>query len=242
MGSIGDFAVVILSSAGVSAALCSALIWLARSWIGERLRSAIQAEYAARLETLKVQLKADADKQLESHKSILQAQNAIELERLRAQLAIAAAERNAQLSGLVPRRFDAIAVTYGNLVRFQQAVAELVQGWEFTGGPTRDARAKEVADAFEAFSTDFRRQRVYLTQQSADRVGAIGQSLLSSANMYTLVISRHQGMYEQWIDVLDRVTNEVPAAMKLLETDLRALLGDRNEERNSANAQAAETE
>lgn len=240
MCSLGDFAVVMLSSAGTSAALCSALVWLARTWIGERLRNAIQAEYAAKLEMLKAQLKADADKQLESHKAILQAQNAVELERLRAQLAIAAAERNAHLSGLVPRRFDAIAATYGNLVRFQQAVAELVQGWEFNGGPTRDERAKEVADAFEAFSTDFRRQKVYLTQRSADRVGAIGQPLLSSANIYTLVISRHQGMHDQWIDVLDRVTNGAPAAMKLLETDLRALLGDSGGEQTYADAHTAE--
>ncbi len=99
MGSWVDVATVILSSAGVSAALSCALVWLARTWIGERLRSAIQAEYAAKLETLKVQLKAEADTQLESHKATLKARGDVELEKLRSALAISAAVQSTKYGG-----------------------------------------------------------------------------------------------------------------------------------------------
>ncbi|WP_321846954.1 hypothetical protein [Paraburkholderia bannensis] len=236
---MSDLILTTFSSAGVSVALSGLLVFLFRSWIGERLRGAIQAEYAGKLEALKSQLKANADIQLESHKAVLKAQSDVELERLRARLAITASERQVHLGGLVPRRFDAIAATHGNLLRFQQAVAEMVQGWEFTGGPTREERAKEVSDAFDAFRSDHLRQKIYLTQPIADRVDAIGQSLLSSANVYTLLISRHQGMHDQWMEVLDRVTKDVPATMKVLEAELRTLLGDPNQLTTSDQAQVA---
>lgn len=108
MGSWVDVATVILSSAAVSAALSCALVWLARTWIGERLRSAIQAEYAAKLETLKVQMKAEADTQLESHKVKLKARGDVELEKLRAALAISAAVQSTKYggAGATPLRRD----------------------------------------------------------------------------------------------------------------------------------------
>ncbi len=84
-----DFAVVMLSSAGVSVVLTPALVWLLHTWIGERVRGAIQAEYAEKLESLRAQLQADAALKLETYRATLKGQGDAELEKLRASLAIA---------------------------------------------------------------------------------------------------------------------------------------------------------
>jgi hypothetical protein len=113
MTGTSDFAVMLLSSAGASMVLSGALVWLLRTWIGERLRGAIHAEYAEKPETLKVQLQADAALKLETYRATLKGQGDAELEKLCVSLAIAAAARNAQYGGLVERRFEAIAAVHG---------------------------------------------------------------------------------------------------------------------------------
>jgi len=55
------FALTLLSSAGVSVALSGAVIWLARSWIAERLRASIKHEYDEKLATLTASLNSKND-------------------------------------------------------------------------------------------------------------------------------------------------------------------------------------
>ncbi|MBI4266061.1 MAG: hypothetical protein HY657_16930 [Acidobacteria bacterium] len=59
----------ILTSAGVSVLLTAALIWLSKAWLSERLKGAIQHEYAEKLETFKAQLKAQSDVAVEQLKA-----------------------------------------------------------------------------------------------------------------------------------------------------------------------------
>lgn len=59
----------ILASASVSALLSATLIWLSKAWISERLKGAIQHEYAEKLETFKAQLKAQSEVALEQLKT-----------------------------------------------------------------------------------------------------------------------------------------------------------------------------
>ena len=51
----------IISSAGVSVALVSVLIWFSKEWISMRIKISIQHEYDQKLESLKSQLKAQSD-------------------------------------------------------------------------------------------------------------------------------------------------------------------------------------
>jgi hypothetical protein len=125
------------------------------------------------LETLKAQLKADADLKLETYRATLKGQSDVELEKLRSSLAMAAAERHATHAGLVQRRFDAIAATHGQLLRFHQRVAQLVQAMELAGGPSREQRAKEVADTFTMFDAAYQDQKIFLSKRTADRIDAI---------------------------------------------------------------------
>ena len=59
-----DFALTVISSAAVSLALSGLLLWITKTWIGERLKGAIKDEYNTKLESHKAQVKAEFDTQL----------------------------------------------------------------------------------------------------------------------------------------------------------------------------------
>jgi hypothetical protein len=70
----------VLWSAPLSAVLVSALVWLLRGWIAERLRSAVRHEYNKDLEEHKAKLKAQFDTELEVRRAALKAASDAELE------------------------------------------------------------------------------------------------------------------------------------------------------------------
>ncbi|WP_454875194.1 hypothetical protein [Paraburkholderia xenovorans] len=220
-----DFAVVMLSSAGVSVALTGALVWLLRTWIGERVRVAIQAEYAEKLETLKTQLQADAALTLETYKATLKARGDAELEKLRASLAIAAAQRNAQYGGLVERRFEAIASLHGLLLRFHQAVHQMVQPTLFVNGPSNEERSEAVFEASVQFENAYPGKKIFLPKLLSDQIDHIRQSLVSNANLYQMLVVPKQD-YERHLEVYVTVNNELPKTIAALEAELRVLMGD----------------
>jgi hypothetical protein len=49
---------------------------------------------------------------------------------------------------------------------------------------------------------------------------------VSSTNLFNLVVAKQQNTAEQWIQIEQRVSREIPATVKDLEADLRALMGD----------------
>ncbi|MCA7965700.1 hypothetical protein LGM54_22280 [Burkholderia cenocepacia] len=220
-----DFAVVMLSSAGVSIALTGALVWLLRTWIGERVRSAIQAEYAEKLETVKAQLQADAALKLETYKATLKGRGDAELEKLRASLAIAAAQQNAQYGGLVERRFEAIATVHGLLLRFHQAVHQMIQPTLFVAGPSNEERSEAVHQASVEFENAYPKKKIFLPKALSDQIDHIRQSLVSNANVYQMLVVPKQD-YERHHEVYVNVSNELPKTIAALEAELRALMGD----------------
>ena len=97
-----DIIFVIFSSVTVSAMLTAILIWLSKTWISERLKNAIKHEY---------------DAKLEQHKAELQAVNAIQVERLKANLQVAAATQSVKFSSLHEKRLQVIAELYALIER-----------------------------------------------------------------------------------------------------------------------------
>jgi hypothetical protein len=61
---MSDLIVTIITSASVSAVLAGALVWLSKTWIGERLKNAIKHEYDQKLELHKARLKGEYDSSL----------------------------------------------------------------------------------------------------------------------------------------------------------------------------------
>lgn len=61
-----------LSATAVSTILVSALAWLLRSWLSERLKNSIRYEYDLKLESIKTQLKTESETVLAVHKAQLE--------------------------------------------------------------------------------------------------------------------------------------------------------------------------
>ncbi|AUF94822.1 hypothetical protein CXQ80_02795 [Pseudomonas sp. 02C 26] len=113
MDTLKSLALTIISSAGVSAALLAALAWLARSWIGERLKASIRHEYDDRLEKLRADLKAQGDAQLTSLKS--------ELDRQAEKLRIASASFSEVQKATIAKKIEAVDALWLGVIRSRAA-------------------------------------------------------------------------------------------------------------------------
>lgn len=88
------------------------IIFLCKTYLGERIKSSIQHEYSQRLEFVKTQLKLESDASLEALKSQLKSEADRELESLKAGLSRANAEHYARFTQLEARRANAINDVY----------------------------------------------------------------------------------------------------------------------------------
>ena len=61
MTNFDTFVLTVLSAAGFSTVVALVVVWLARNWIGERLRQSIKHEYDQKLVALNAELKARTD-------------------------------------------------------------------------------------------------------------------------------------------------------------------------------------
>ncbi|MFT7229330.1 MAG: endonuclease YncB(thermonuclease family) [Methylophilaceae bacterium] len=95
-----QFIIEIITSATVAGLLTAALVWLTKSVISERLKNAIKNEY---------------DQKLETHKAELKSTSNIEIEKLKSQLGIIAAQGNFKFTKLHEKRADAISEIYALL-------------------------------------------------------------------------------------------------------------------------------
>lgn len=222
-----DFAVTVISSAAVSAALSGLLLWLTKTWVSERLKNAIKAEYDTKLESHKAQLKAEFDKQIETHKAQLKAKSDVELEQLKSSLSIAASQKNTTFSQLHARRVDVIANTYGKLKRLHDCVANYIKPFESTGERTREERRKEVFEASIDFAPYYSQNEIFLSQPVAEAIRSVNQELVSISNIYIFAVELPQTPdVLQWMSITEKFEGSVKDALSGLEKQLRQLLGD----------------
>lgn len=222
-----DFAVTVISSAAVSAALSGLLLWLTKTWVAERLKNAIKAEYDTKLESHKAQLKAEYDRQIETHKAQLKAKSDVELEQLKSSLSIAASQRNTTFSQLHSRRVDVIANTYAKLKHLHDCVANYIKPFEMEGERSREDRRKDVVDASGEFTPYYSQNQIFLSQPVAEAIRQVNQELVSVSNVYIFTVELPQTPdVQQWLKITEKFEGSVKQALAGLEIQLRQLLGD----------------
>lgn len=171
-----------------------------QTWFSERLKGAIQAEYAQKLENLK------------------------------SQLAATVAEHNARFSALNTRRFDAIAAIHAALLTYHEALKRLTAGFRPTGSEDEDVLLTAVADASRDFNKVLTDNRIFLTKVTAAKIAEIRDMLLVNSNKFLYTVSLQQrdpNRGEKWMAIEQTVRGPVNSAIDDLETDLRALMGDK---------------
>lgn len=215
---IGDFISNVIASTFFSSLLVGAGIWIARSWLSERLKNSIRAEYDQKLETHKAQLKSQSD---------------ASLERLRADLSIATVEHNIQFTRLHEKRAEVIAETYARLTELHVALGDYVKIFEPVGDKPKDERRQAVSKAHEAFITYYRTKKIFIPEASVTQIDSINQESISAfySFLYEVEMVQAQGGHDakRWLEILNKVKDEMPTALKELERDFRMLLGDKSE-------------
>lgn len=212
-----DFLGQILTSVTVSVILVAALGWLTRSWISERLKNAIKHEY---------------DEKLETHKSQLKAQSDVELEKLRADLSIAAAERQFKFTKLHERRAEVIAETYALLQEVHSRLGDYVKVIETAGDVPKDQRRQAVPDAHKQFIAYYLKKKIFLPKVAVEKIDAINMESVRAFNEFFYGVEMVQAAQgdgvNKWFEIFTRVKDDMSGALEELEDDFRTVLGDKS--------------
>lgn len=215
---IANFAINILTSAAVSALLSSALVWLGKTWISERIKGAIQSEYNEKLETHKAQLKAQSD---------------TEIERLRAQLNLTSMEHQVRFAGLHNKRAEVIAEVYQLLVEAHWHTAAFSSPIGSANGPTKAEQYVSADGALRNFFRYFEKNRIYLPPESCAQLEELVSTMREKVHKFGIWVrmpesaidgQRSIHMHDAWVSASDYFDKEFPVSRAALERDLRALL------------------
>jgi hypothetical protein len=210
-----NFVLEVLTSAAVSATLTGLLLWLTKSWIGERLKNAIKSEYDQKLETHKAELKSASD---------------VEVERLRSQLNIAANEHNVLFSKLHDKRAEVIAETYSLLRTLYEAVSEYVKPFVPAGDRPKEEKYKDIVDSFKSFRSYYPKKQIFIPKLTAEKINSIDLELVRAINMFVFTVEQNKSNdnSKNWIAILEKLDGQTKVALAELEIELRALLGDKS--------------
>ncbi|XYJ86722.1 hypothetical protein AEMCBJ_04265 [Cupriavidus necator] len=129
-------------------------------------------------------IKAEYDRQIETHKAKLKAQGDLTIEQLKSTLAIAAAQQNAMFGGLIQRRFEAIAKVHGHLLRLKDAVEQLVAMFKPTGTDP-EKEYSDVHSTHEAFKNAYCDNAIFLTDSTCAKIRVVEDHLRAAAMYYT---------------------------------------------------------
>jgi hypothetical protein len=225
---LSDFFVAVISSAAVSLALCGMLLWLTKTWISERLKNAIKAEYDIKLESHKAQLKSTYDEKLETHKVQLKSQADVEVERLKSSLSVIAAEQNTKFGKLHERRVQVIADTYSRLKKLHDCLADYVKPFEPSGGPSREERRRLMVTAFDELRPYFSQNQIFLPKKIAELIQKAEMEMVQIANLFTYTVDLQANPdAEKWLKITERFNYDVKQALSGLEDEMRVALGDK---------------
>lgn len=206
-----------LSAVGIASVLAAGLILLAlRTFVSERIKAAIKAEY---------------DQKLELHKSQLASQTAVEVERLRSQLNIVAAERQFRFSTLHQKRAEVIAEAYALLKRAHTALQEYLHIFQPAGSPPSAERQAAAVEAFNALRNFFSPNRIFVPERIAakmdDIIAKFGALYLGFVrDVENAKDADNSRVTTTWVAVTESITNLSKTALFDLEQEFRKLLGD----------------
>jgi hypothetical protein len=203
---VSDIITQIISTISVAAFTASGIIFLAKTWMSERIKNSIKNEYDQKLETHKAELKAKSD---------------IEIERLRSQLSIIATEHQVRFSRLHDKRAEVIAQTYSTLKSLHFALRQYVD--EFSSTSTLQARFEELVARQKAFESAYALNLIFFPEAVANKLDKINLDCIQAANKFRYFVDQG-GDYKKWGEVSDTVKADIPSTLRDLEYEFRSLL------------------
>lgn len=165
---------------------------------------------------------------LEHFKAQLKADNETALERLKADLRIAAFQQETTFARLHEKRAEVIAELYGRLESVHRAMQVLLDPSPLDGGADRAEREQKAADAGNAFGDYYHAHQIYFEESLCELLHRFDQDMVQAwwAHRYNPIASS-SGMepldrrFEGW----KRLEQQVPPIRKKIEATFRQLIG-----------------
>ena len=171
-------------------------------------------------------------KDVESYKHTLQSEAATELEKLKHELRLAAAEYEKQVSLLHEKRAAVIAELYSKMIDFLRAAESFVSLAEFEGEPSKPEKAKILGKKAQEFHQYFIHHRIYFTEELCSKVETLVKAVDSPALSYRVwlrVVEEREstsGEYHKaWIEAWEAMKDKVPPLELAVRREFRTLLG-----------------
>lgn len=185
-----------------------------QTWIKRFVESAVRSEYEHKLEEFKARL---------AHN------NALEVEKLKSQLNIAATERQLRFSRLQEKRAEVIAELYKLVKALHFAIHDYVSPHQDIGGQTKEQRSAVIATSNAAYKF-YHDNAIFLPSAVA---GKIEEFIRDYRRNFVRFRSRvdNEGADEveklkAWPEISDAVDKLSATVLPELEQELRKLLGD----------------
>lgn len=202
--------VTILTSGTFATLLSGLLAFIFRNWISDRLKASIQHEY---------------DQKLESHKDKLRNETEKEIVKLKADLEIAASQKNIKLTKVFENQAETVITIYQKLRKFKDAVESA-----FPRVNKPENYRKELEQIRKEFYEYFLDNKIYLPKETAIKVSGFAQNLYG-ALLNNEVILSHGVIFndpvkrEQLNRTVETLYKEIPELLDILEEDFREILG-----------------
>jgi hypothetical protein len=230
-----ELALNVLSSTFVSGLLVCGLIFFSKTWMGERIKGAIQAEYQARLESYKAELNAKYHTDIETHKAELKGQHDKELERMRADLTILVNEHQIRFARIDEKRAGIVAETYARLRRYLDAVGDYIKILEDPTDPPQAEPRETVNKMKRSFADFFYVREIYFPKGVAEQVRELDRELFSIADRFSLLVEHRdekQKRIQEWNDAYSALKEKVRPLFERLHDDFQVLIGAKLEVRS----------
>jgi hypothetical protein len=164
------------------------------------------------------------DKDVESYKARLQATNAKELERFRADLKLATFEHETRFAKLHERRAEVIAELHKRLVQVERSLPSMES--------SEEKKSKTAIDNANEFWSYFEEHRIYLSADFCARITKLHETFQEAytelVTSPTVITSKHGSSAFDLLTqftALYQIREEIPQLRQEIEDDFRKMLG-----------------
>lgn len=165
---------------------------------------------------------------LEHFKAQLKADNETALERLKADLRIAAFQQETTFAKLHEKRAEVIAELYTKLTTVHGAMQKLLSPVELDRGAGRQQREREASDAAVAFSQYINIHQIYLEESLCELIGRFNHGIIKSWVIHKESLEPGRGGMDlptERKEAWEHLAKQVPPIRKEIEDTFRKILG-----------------
>jgi hypothetical protein len=164
-------------------------------------------------------------KDIEGHKAALAAQNALELEKLRAEFTRQALEHEVQFRRVDEKVAEHLNEVYKRLHHFYETVHSFVQPLEWSNAPSKEEKLKTASDASKEFWDYFLANRVYIPPGLYSRIHDLANKLADIAKDFNRGLHGEREKEYYWTEAWESINDGATPLFSALVREIQRRLG-----------------